>query len=145
MSFLVQKRKREFTSLPFLGEFIFRRHHHKSFLYPFGNACKYFLKLNDSLASFTTYECFSQRPGSPLGFYWYGPFLKFFIEFFTILFLFSVFVFWLWGMWAPWPGIKHAPPELEDEVITTGLPGESLGAISLKCIISKIIHGRTGS
>ena len=27
---------------------------------------------------------------------------------------------------APWPGIEPAPPALEGEVLTTGLPGKSL-------------------
>ena len=35
--------------------------------------------------------------------------------------------FWLRGMWdlSPPPGIKPAPPALEGEVLTTGLPGKS--------------------
>ena len=34
------------------------------------------------------------------------------------------------GILAPWPGIKPAPDALEGEVLTTGLPGKSLGADS---------------
>ena len=54
--------------------------------------------------------------------------LKVFIEFVTILLLFYVLVLWLQGMWdlrSP-PGIKPAPPALEGEIVTTGLPGKSL-------------------
>ena len=38
--------------------------------------------------------------------------------------LFYVLVFWPWGMWdlSTQPGIEHAPPALEGEVLTTGWP-----------------------
>ena len=32
---------------------------------------------------------------------------------------------------APWPGIEPAPPALEGELLTTGLPGKSLKDIFL--------------
>ena len=40
-------------------------------------------------------------------------------------------MFWVFGceacgILAPRPGIKPTPPELEGEVLTTGLPGKSL-------------------
>ena len=40
-------------------------------------------------------------------------------------------MFWFFGceacgILAPWPGIEPAPPTLEGEVLTTGLPGKSL-------------------
>ena len=56
---------------------------------------------------------------------------KVFIEFVTILFLFYALVFGrkVCGFLAPWPGIKPAPPALEGEVLTTGLPGKSLDLI----------------
>ena len=54
---------------------------------------------------------------------------KVFIEFVTILLLCYVFGFF-WpeacGILAPRPGIEPAPPALEGEVLTTGLPGKSL-------------------
>ena len=63
-----------------------------------------------------------------LRFFWCGPFLKFLIEFVTILLLF--YVFWFFGheacgILAPQPGIKPTPPALEGEVLTTGLPRKS--------------------
>ena len=48
------------------------------------------------------------------------------IEFVTILFLFYVLVFFGCGILATWSGIKPVPTALEDEVLTTGLPGKSL-------------------
>ena len=51
-----------------------------------------------------------------------GAFLK--SLFVTILHLFYVLVFWPWGTWDPWPGIK--PHALEGKVLITGLPGKSL-------------------
>ena len=41
------------------------------------------------------------------------------------------FVLWFFGpkacgVLAPWPGIELAPPALEGEVLTTGMPGKSL-------------------
>ena len=59
-------------------------------------------------------------------------FLKVFIEFVTILLLFSVlgwfFFFFFFGHEAcgilvPQPGIKPSSPALEDELLTTGPPG----------------------
>ena len=40
-------------------------------------------------------------------------------------------MFWFFGheargILAPWPGIEHAPPALEGEVLTTGPPGKYL-------------------
>ena len=42
----------------------------------------------------------------------------------------SFFMFWFFGcqacaILAPWSGIKSTPPAMEDEVLTTGLPGKS--------------------
>ena len=59
--------------------------------------------------------------------------VKDFIEFVTILLLFYVLVFWLWGRWvgilAPaWPGNEPRVPALEGKVLTTGLPGKSSGS-----------------
>ena len=53
---------------------------------------------------------------------------KVFIEFVTILLLFHVLVFWPQSIWnfSTQPGIKPAPPALEGEIATTGLPGKSL-------------------
>ena len=52
-----------------------------------------------------------------------GLFLKV-IEFVTILLLFGRKVC---GISALQPGIKSIPPALEGKVLTTGLPGKSLG------------------
>ena len=52
---------------------------------------------------------------------------KVFIEFVTILLLFYVLFFWVCeacGILTPRPGIEPAPPALEGEVLTTGLPGK---------------------
>ena len=51
---------------------------------------------------------------------------KVFIEFVTILLL---FIFWYFGceacgILAPWPGIEHTHPALEDRVLNTGWPGK---------------------
>ena len=56
---------------------------------------------------------------------------KVFIEFVTILLLGFFFMFWFFGceargILAPRAGIKPAPPALEGEVLTTGLPAKSL-------------------
>ena len=40
-----------------------------------------------------------------------------------------------WEILAPQPGIEPAPPALEGEVLTTGLPGKSLN-IDLYSILS---------
>ena len=53
---------------------------------------------------------------------------KVFIEFVTILLLFT---FWLFGheacgILAPQPGIEPAPPPLEGDVLAIGPPGKSL-------------------
>ena len=55
-------------------------------------------------------------------------FLKVFIEFVTILFLFSVLIFdcEAYRILASLPGIECAPPALEGKVFTTGPPGKSL-------------------
>ena len=52
---------------------------------------------------------------------------KVFIEFITILLLFSVLVFWLRGMWdlTPRPEIKPTPPALKEEVPTPRPPRKS--------------------
>ena len=44
-------------------------------------------------------------------------------------------MFWFFGpkacgILAPPPGIKPIPPALEDEALTTGLPGKSLGSLT---------------
>ena len=57
-------------------------------------------------------------------------FIEVFIEFVTILLLFS-FMFWFFcykacGILAPRLGIKLASPALEVKALTTGLPGKSL-------------------
>ena len=52
--------------------------------------------------------------------------LKVFIEFVTILLLSDFFGHEACGILAPQPGIKPIPPEMEDEVLTTGLLGEVL-------------------
>ena len=52
-----------------------------------------------------------------------------FIEFATILFLFSFFLFFgheACENLASQPGMENAAPALEGEVLTTGLPGKSL-------------------
>ena len=56
------------------------------------------------------------------------PFLKVFIEFVTVLFLFHVLGFGhqAYGILAPQPVISLAPPALEGKVLTIGLPGKSL-------------------
>ena len=53
-----------------------------------------------------------------------GTIFKVFTEFVTILLLFYVLVFGVkaGGILAPWPGVEPAPPALEGEVLTTGLP-----------------------
>ena len=63
-------------------------------------------------------------------------FWKVFIEFITILFL---FVFCFFGhesceILAPRPGIEHAPPAFEGEVLTTGLPGKPLDSFVFVCL-----------
>ena len=49
-----------------------------------------------------------------------------FTEFVPILLLFYVLVLEPQVLWDPRPGIESAPPALEGEVLTTGLPGKSL-------------------
>ena len=52
-----------------------------------------------------------------------------FIEFITVLLLFYVLVFpprEAHGILAPRPGMEPMPSALDDEVLTTGLPGKSL-------------------
>ena len=54
-------------------------------------------------------------------------FFKVFIKSVTILFLFVMFCFSgqdACGILTPQAGIKPTPPALEDEVLTTGLPGK---------------------
>ena len=56
--------------------------------------------------------------------------LKSLLNFLQYCFCF-MFCFWgheTCGILAPWPGIEPAPDALEGEVVTTGLPGKSLGA-----------------
>ena len=64
---------------------------------------------------------------------------KVFIEFVTLLLLFSVLVFWLWGTWdlTPRTEIKPTPPALKEEVPTTGPPRKSLYHISVVVILCK--------
>ena len=53
---------------------------------------------------------------------------KVYVEFVTIMLLFYVSVFFgheARGISAPLPGVEPAPPALEGEVLTTGLPGKS--------------------
>ena len=61
---------------------------------------------------------------------------KVFIEFVTILLLFYAFAGFFGheacGIPAPQPRIKHVPPALEGEVLTTGLPGKSQKTVSLR-------------
>ena len=57
--------------------------------------------------------------------------LKVFIDFVTILCLFVFCLFFFFGhkaheILAPGPGIEPTSPALEDEVLTTRLPGKSL-------------------
>ena len=54
--------------------------------------------------------------------------LKVFIKFVTILLQFYVCFFdpEACMILARWPGIEHTPPALEDEGLTTGLPGKSI-------------------
>ena len=51
---------------------------------------------------------------------------KVFTEFVTILFLFYVLIFWLWGMWdlTAQPGIVPKPSALEGEVLIIAPPGK---------------------
>ena len=67
--------------------------------------------------------------------------LKVFIEFVTILLWFYVLFFWLIGIGilVLQSGIKHASAALEREVLTTGLPGKSLGRFS-KAVLPQIIN-----
>ena len=54
---------------------------------------------------------------------------KVFIEFVTISLLFYVLFFWSQGTWdlSSLTGIKLISPILEGNILTTGLPGKSLG------------------
>ena len=56
---------------------------------------------------------------------------KVFIEFVTILLLFYVLVFWMQGKWdlSSLTRDRTAPLALEDEVLTTELPGKSLTSL----------------
>ena len=61
-------------------------------------------------------------------FFWCGPFLKSLLSLLQHCFC---LMFWLfghkaYGILAPWPGIEPAPPALEGEILTTGLPGKPL-------------------
>ena len=61
-------------------------------------------------------------------FFWCGPFLKSLLNLLQYCFC---FMFWFFGhkacgILSPPPGIESAPPALEGEVLTTGLPGKSL-------------------
>ena len=88
----------------------------------------------------TTIETKNLRPLLPPFFfkiYFLGgsSFLKVFIEFVTILFLFYVLGFGCCqacGILALQAGIKPIPPPLEGEVLTTGQPGKSLRPFSFK-------------
>ena len=69
---------------------------------------------------------------------------KVFVEFVTILLLFYVWFFGREprGILSPWPEIEPAPPELEGEVATTGLPGKSLWGFLLTLLVD--FSGETG-
>ena len=59
-------------------------------------------------------------------FFWCGPFSKSLLNLLQYCFC---FLFWIFGpeacgIFAPWPGIEHAPPALEGKVLTTGPPGK---------------------
>ena len=61
-------------------------------------------------------------------FFWCGPFLKSLLNLLQYCFCFMFFVFFgreACGILAPQPGVEHAPPVLEGEVLTTGPPGKS--------------------
>ena len=60
--------------------------------------------------------------------FWCGPFLKSLLNLLQhcFCFMFGVFGQEACGNLAPWPGIEPIHPALEDEVLTTGLPGRSL-------------------
>ena len=63
----------------------------------------------------------------------------FFIEFATVLLLLkNVLVFLPQDTWdvSSGPGIKLAPPALEGEVLTTGLPGKSSWLFFIFCVHS---------
>ena len=85
-----------------------------------------------------------------------GPLLK---SLFNLLQYCFCFMFWFFGreacgILAPRPGIEPAPPALEGEVLTTGLPGKSLDTILIPInrwgnrtfrrlsILTKMINGR---
>ena len=57
-----------------------------------------------------------------------GPFLKSLLKLlqYCFCFMFSFFSHKACRILSPWPGIEPAPPALEGEVLTTGLPGKSL-------------------
>ena len=61
-------------------------------------------------------------------FVWCGPFLKSLLNLlqYCFCFMFLVFGHKACGILAPRPGIEPTPPALDGEVLTTGLPGESL-------------------
>ena len=72
--------------------------------------------------------------------WWMSKFFVFFLRYFDVDHVFKVlsllqhcfcFMFWLfgpeaYGVLAPRPGIRSAPPVLEGDVLGTGLPGKSL-------------------
>ena len=70
---------------------------------------------------------------------------KVFIEFVTILFLFYVLAFWLWGMRisTPRPGVEPASPASEGKVLTTEPPGKSRGSTDFRAFqVTLVSHER---
>ena len=68
---------------------------------------------------------------SKIFFFWCGPFLKSILNFVTVLLMFYALVFLQWGMCDLSSPTRDQTcthtPALEGEVLTTGLPGKSLG------------------
>ena len=61
---------------------------------------------------------------------------KVFIEFVTVLFLFSVFLFpFPYGTLAHWPRMEATPPTVEGKGLTTGSPGKSCNFCLLICAL----------
>ena len=65
---------------------------------------------------------------------------KVFIEFVSILLLFYVLVFWLWGMWDFKSLIRDLTrmPALEGDLLTTGLPRKS--PLGTSCLRNPRVH-----
>ena len=111
----------------FLGKNFFRNISGRACKTLVPNDCEFYFLLSVSNISFFFKEFFT----------W--TIFKVFIEFVTLLFLFSIF--WPQGMWdpTPRPGIEPAPPALESKVLTVGPPEKSLFLIYLQllCILNK--------